>query len=103
MNELIQVGDEIKNFNGSISTVTSVVIGRHGLLVKGTFASSQLHEFYAPFELPSQDRQNDWFGWRTRSGNTILHSGVVLGIVSLRRSDCRYRPVEILYLIPNLY
>ena len=89
MQTLINVGDEVKNFWGSKSIVTSVDVGRHGLLVKGEFELSyQLHEFYAPFELPPESQVNNWYGWRGRSTNT-LPNGLKFGVVSLRRSDGR--------------
>lgn len=89
MQNIINVGDEIKNSQDAISIVESVVIGRYGLLVRAKFSSGEAQEFYAPFELPPPPSGKvDWYGWRGYSF-TILPNGIRLGDVSLRRTDSR--------------
>ncbi len=90
MHELINVGDEIKNWSESCVTISSIASGRLGLLLKGRYSEGGYpYEEYIPWELPPIQppiRIHD--GCWLRASIT-LDDGTKLGSVALRSNDPR--------------
>lgn len=87
---IINVGDEITNYEGCQVEVQHVALGRHGILVKGIFVVSRLSfESFVPLELPPPitDDQN-WYGWAAFDTLTLAN-GFKTGSLCLYRRDQR--------------
>ena len=52
MQNIINVGDEIENWQGKKVLITSVITGKHGLSIIGNFILGSPFQTYLPFELP---------------------------------------------------
>ncbi len=94
---MIEEGMVINNGEGAEATLTSVVEGTYGLLLKGVMDDGFSFTTYCPFELPAVENtwpdKFSWYGWAGR-GHIVLPSGLKLGDVCFRRSDERPRTIE---------
>lgn len=86
MNELIKVGDEIKNWQDDVVKVVGVTNGKHGALVSGAFDDGQPFDAFVPWELPALDETSNWYGW-TRKSHFTLPSGIKVGCLSWPGND----------------
>ena len=85
---IIAVGDEIKNQIGQWATVTEVIAGEYGLLIRGKL-KYQDYEAYAPYEItPVDGVQWDYYGWAALSAE-MTSKGVALTSVALWKDDPR--------------
>lgn len=92
MQNIINIGDEIKNFQDITAPITSVVKGRYGLLIKDSDIPNLIA--FVPWELPPIETiEREWYGWYTRSF-IILPNGMRLGVVVWKRSDPRTDTIE---------
>ncbi len=92
-NSIVKVGDSVCNEVGVPFVVTSVDRGRHGLLVKGTFANHIEYRGFLVPELPVVDEIINWYGWLNRDSVT-LKTGSKLSSLGFRRDDPRPRTIE---------
>ncbi len=71
MQELINVGDEIKTNWDEPVIVSQVIVGSYGLLVSGVHNNGGNYKEYFPYELPPCKEIHHWYGWGDRSFTTI--------------------------------
>lgn len=93
MQNLINVGDEVKTNWDEAVIVSQVVVGKYGLLVLGKFDNDMSYREYFPYELPPCEETLNWYGWGERSFTTIA-TGQKLGGVCFWSYDLRPRTIE---------
>ncbi len=87
---MVEVGDECINKDHRVLTITSVLPGVYGLLLRGYYVDGQCtFEAYLPAELlPTEGIKWGWHGWSDYTALT-LPSGAKVGMVGRHWSDLR--------------
>ncbi len=86
---LIEEGMVITNAQGKQLTVSIVIPGVYGLLVRGYMERLEDDgEVYLIPELPPSDCEWDWYGWFCKS-HAVLPNGLRVGCVEFRYIDPR--------------
>ena len=92
---IIAAGDTIHNDEGFPILVSSVELGRYGVLVKGDFIHANVFCAYCPYEMPAPDTEiRRWNGWGRLAFVTLPNSRR-LAALAWKVADSRPDEVEL--------